>query len=233
MATLPLESYLFSRDQDSEFLMLELGHGPYPVAFQQPGGFTGNRAYIGSEAWTRDSEGRSRAALSTVRTTDPSGNIFFIEQSLGKTGEGNHQEPYEIGSKILFKGPYDPTTVLPSGIASEVVLSNLVGDPQIAHSRRRVRRLLKEVSRLTAHDGLVVVRETESPRQANRHLERLALLGTGLRKFGARITPDEEAIWQQLEARFGVKKGYDKGASFYQFLAKAVHADIFPMTEAS
>ncbi len=49
-----LDDYLEQRARDPSFVMVELGHGRYPMVGQQPHDFTGQQAYIGIETGMRD-----------------------------------------------------------------------------------------------------------------------------------------------------------------------------------
>jgi hypothetical protein len=42
---LDLGAYLDRHDRDPAFRMVEIGHGPAPVTYLQPNGFTGQRSY--------------------------------------------------------------------------------------------------------------------------------------------------------------------------------------------
>jgi hypothetical protein len=192
------------------------------VAYQQPTIFEGERYYIGIEAWLRDPANRVKKRIQALQAEHPNNNITFIDQALGAPGESNRQERRDTGTKEVFDGPYDPTTILPDGVADQIVLGNMVGDRHIAHSTRRAGLLLGEVSRLIAEDGVMVIRETESPRRAHRHLKRRSLRRVGLQTIGTRITPGDKEMWERLEARYRASKRFDKGLSYYQFLAKTV-----------
>lgn len=218
-----LETYLDWRAQDPAFVMVEFGHGDYPVAYDQPGGFTGQRAYIGLEAWLRHPLGPIQLSLiEELQDKHQGQNIIYLDQSLGKHGESNRQtvgRPSKTSDRETFIGPYDPVTILPDGAADELFLSNVFGDGHVAHSIQRSRLLLAEVSRLTAENGLVVIREGFTPDKARPRLSAKMIEQAGLQKV-TRYTPRSK-MWDQLEELYGASSRYDKKKSFYQFLTKA------------
>lgn len=215
-----LTDYLDLRDHNPTFVMVEFGYGDYPVAFAQPGGFTGQRAYIGIEAWLRHPSGPVEFDMTKVKDQDRYQNIIYLYQGLGKPGESNRQT---VGrhpanpDKRIFIGPYDPTTVLPDGAADEFVLSNVIGDGHIAHSLQRSRKLMAEASRLTDPNGVMVIRETMTPLKARQRLTANMLQRVGLQVVAEHVPGD--AMWDRLEGLYSSSDRHQP-TSFYQFLTK-------------
>lgn len=182
--------------------MVEFGHGSHPVAYRQPARFVGQRSYIGVEAWLGDPNHQAREALQELKTAHPGQNIRYIER------------------------PYGPTTALQDGIADEVFLSNVFGDPHIALLGKfgeRAQYLLHEISRLTAKTGVIVIRETITPIDAWRVLSDEAIQNAGLQS-AARHEQTESEVWKRLESRYDSETGYNlpEWRNFYQFLTKTV-----------
>jgi hypothetical protein len=166
-AAFSLENYLEQRQADP-FIMVEIGHGPRPVAYNQVA-FTGQRAYIGVEGWLRDSLGDRRKALRRMHEPFIDQNIFYIQQILGEVA--NHD------SELIYAGDYDPVTILPAKAANEVFLSNVFGDPKVASMEGHTEALAEEMSRLMAENGRAVVRETLTPQKVKLDDEILASVG--------------------------------------------------------
>jgi hypothetical protein len=190
------QAHLAARAANPSFTMVEMGHDWLPVAEHQPTAFTGQRVYIGIEAWLRDPYGAKRSGL-VEKTADirASQNVFFMAQDLGGEVCRDSDE-----TPSWYSGEYDTQTVLPDGIADEVFMSNVFCDPHIAHYGDRTERLLTEVARLTADGGKIVLRETITPQYVrllssprNPLVRQLGL------QVEARVAPNEEEAWGQLE----------------------------------
>ena len=212
------KAYARHRTQNPNFIMVEFGHGLRPVAYRQPAGFTGQRAYVGVEAGLREAKLHARAQLGVLQAKYPDENITYIDQDLNKNGNRVERILSRLMRPIGFVGLYDPSTILPDGAADEVFLSNVFGDPQVANSKVRTQRLLDEVSRVTAEKGMVVIRETITPTVAQASLTGAALQNAGLQTAGSYTQEDQ--CWDHLEGVYGAGRGYYRLTNFYQFLTK-------------
>jgi len=215
-ASFDVLNYLAERLARPSFIMVELGHGGQPVAYQQ-GTFMGQRAFIGIEAWLRDAGHEERTRLQALQAAHPEQHTAYIEQRLAD--DNDPTSPHRPLRK--YGGTYDPTTILPDGAADEVFLANVFGDPHVADSDERTQHLLDEVSRLSAVNGVVVIRETRTPLNAIGGLTAVMLGRSGLQKAGS-ITP-ADGLWKELESLYDGNKPRLETAEddFYYFLTKA------------
>ncbi|MES2631137.1 MAG: hypothetical protein V4611_04210 [Patescibacteria group bacterium] len=219
-STYPLPSldvidYLTQRAEMDSFLMVEFGHDAHPVAHQQSRPFTGDRAYIGFEAWLRDPEGKKKDAIQKTSEvySDSNHNIHFQTLALGGivrsiTEDGEQQKWYE--------GLYDPTTALPDGTAEEVLLGNVLSDPYLVYSHERTGAMIDEAVRILADSGVIVIRETIRPDRVGAAFE--ASIAARDLKVLARVTPEDEQ-WEALESQF-VADPYYAPDSYYLLLSK-------------
>lgn len=215
-AGIDINDYLAKRDADQHFFMVEFGHDAIPVAYQQPVPFYGDRVYLGVETWMRNPANNKPAMVrKTHEQYANNQNIFYTTIAL----DGS---VYRDDSGVSwFDGTYNPETALPDGVASEVFLSNVLCDPQIAFNREFSHSLLSEVARITQESGMVVLRETITPHSV-RHIDDELLSSVGL-VVDAIIRP-HDSEWQRLEQ---VYKGEPssmpaKSDSYYMFLKKLV-----------
>lgn len=212
-----VDTYLDRRATNPSFVMVEIGHGGLPVAYQQNPGFTGQRAYIGIEAWLRDRWNRQRDRKVDQHNALRQGqNIFYVAQKLGGSVLYDEDNP----RYSWYEGEYDPKTLLPDGTADEVFLSNVFCDPHIADSRDATTRLLSEAVRLAESSGMIVLRETITPHKTVYLTSRL-IDDYGLRVEGG-VIPSDENAWSKLEELYKAepsKMGPSYG-SYYLFLSK-------------
>jgi hypothetical protein len=99
--------HLKAREEKPDFLMVEIGHGAKPAAFSGTNSFEGQRAYIGIESWQRDPAGIRQETLQERHAGRKDENIFFI----------GYPKDYTGGASLL-----------PEGIADEVLIANVLGD---------------------------------------------------------------------------------------------------------
>lgn len=223
-------AYLQERAKKDTFVMVEFGHDSLPVAYHQSRPFTGNRAYIGYEAWMRDYEGEKKSRLLERHSQydGDSTNIHFQTLALGgmvRTLADENEESVER----WFEGEYNPATPLPDESVEEVLLGNVFGDPHISYAQSRTNALLSEATRILNNDGLIVIRETITPHNSRTSKEDLArwprmktslessIEAHGLDVLGYTTPQDKE--WQALENEFMSERYYNKGA-YYLFLSK-------------
>lgn len=180
--------YLKSRTENPDFVMVEIGHDNFPVAFQQ-GGFTKKRAYIGVEAWLRDLCGK-RDYVESLRQNRGKQNIFFIDHNT----EGLIYRDRKTGESGYF-GDYSAETCLPPEVANEVLLNNVFGDPHVAFSKG-TEALIKETARLTKLGGYVIIRETITPHFLQLSVDQIENSGLEIAKI---VTQDNEHDWQSLQ----------------------------------
>lgn len=185
-----VDKYLKTRAENPDFVMVEIGHGNFPVAFQQ-GGFTGDRAYIGVEAWLRDLCGKKNY-VESLRQQRGEQNIFFIDHdTIGTTDWSCDPD----GGFLEYTGSYSAETILPPGTANEVFLSNVFGDPHVAFSGGS-EALVKETSRLAKLGGFVIIRETITPHFLQLSVDQVENSGLEVTKI---VTQEDEHEWQALQ----------------------------------
>lgn len=193
-----LGSYLQERTEKPDLIMVEFGHGPVPVAHQQPFNFDGQRAYIGVENWMRDPLSESREAIEEIRE-DRDGsdnpNVFFITRQLD--GEV-HREFDEESSYSWYEGPYAASTHLPDGAAHEFFASNVFSDPLIAFNDERMSSLLREGTRVTDDEGILILREVITPTYAKDMLAPEYLAAFGLKVALMQRKVLDRKTWQEL-----------------------------------
>lgn len=205
--------FLDSRASNDSFTMVELGHGNYPVVDLQPHSFTGQQCYIGIEAGMRG-QGKELAGK-RAEELFAGKNAFFIQHYIGE-GKVTQQEIHSNDQN--YDGEYRTETVLPAGIANEIVASNVFCDPLIALSWSRTVCLLQEVSRLLDRTGTAVLRETITPGMVDA-IGDVSLKKAGLRQL-ARVTRMTGNTWQALENVYGVEQLPGRWDGYYLFLGK-------------
>jgi hypothetical protein len=217
-----IEDYFAKRDAQADFLMVEFGHGGSPTAYYQPNGFFGGRAYIGVEAWLRGNEDWINGVRSRMADRAMGQNIFYIPMDIGGTV---HREPVFDGpDELSYKGPFDTVTSLPDETVDEIYASNVFCDPMVAFSPARTNALLGEMSRLLAPGGMLVTRETATPRCV-RVLTDECFASHGLERVAFERLEDSPH-WDMLEDRHsGIETRqwrHPKSDSFYLFVRKKV-----------
>lgn len=189
--------HLEARNADPNFVMIEIGHDAVPVAYQQPVPFTNSRAYIGVEAWLRNPYGNKPGFVQALHDENNglAQNIFYINHP-PHVAVVHDEDNYSYLVGLYHKYT---ETILPTGIASEVFVSNVFCDPHIAYSRESTKALLAETARLVATDSRVVLRETITPNSVM-HITDELFEECGL-KAVAKITYETAGdLWDQLEA---------------------------------
>jgi hypothetical protein len=211
-----VQYYLAERAVRASFMMVEIGHGGEPAAYCQPN-LSGQRAYVGVEAWLRDAQGKKREHLRSLEAKRPDQNVAFIDHNVDPdTTPPLPADP----ARMRHSRPYKPRTILPDEAADEVLFSNVFGDPHVADSSKRTANLLREARRLVDEEGIIVIRETITPESAMLRLTDETLEDTGLQSVARHWYPSRR--WQQLEKTYA-GKGLDrfpKPMNFYQFLAR-------------
>lgn len=218
-----VEAYLLQRDEAPAFVMVEFGHGARPVAYQQTK-FSGERAYVGVEAWLRDPDYRKRRQVEklSAEPAHSTQNVFYLTQTLSDA-EAVDSTPMAVTYYNNHGKNYETATLLPDKAADEVFLSNVFGDPHVAKVPRNTTKLLTEVARLLDKNAIIVLRETITP-------EMVDLDERGLKAAGLRVLEDVDQTsthtWAQLERRYNgdTDSPYLVPGSFYRFLAKTATA---------
>jgi hypothetical protein len=186
-------NYLEERNAKTDLVMVEVGHGAHPVAYQQPFEFTGDRAYIGLEAWLRAEVDERPKDLEKLRKRKQSSdhNIFYLNQGV------------------------DCQSRLPQGAADEVLLSNVLSDPFID---LRAENLLGQAAKLAGDTGTIVLREVITP-SYSRAKDPAVLKAAGLQvKLKAGRNDD---LWDELEELYrGNRTVPPRSGSYYLFLSK-------------
>lgn len=195
-------SEVVGRLQDQRSLsastLVEFGHGATPIAYAQPPRFTGDKQYIGIEAWTRDPQHRQLNILRLIheRFNGQEQNIhFFTNHHTGRlvtSIAGKNPE--------LWRTVGDNNGQLRANIASEVYASDVLSDPMVAHDPFRSLDILKQMGRIVQRSGLVVVRETYSPEvwMPSRQQEEAHIAQAGLQRV-AQIQPRNTTTWDAME----------------------------------
>ncbi|HUC20524.1 MAG TPA: hypothetical protein VMR98_03470, partial [Candidatus Polarisedimenticolaceae bacterium] len=129
------------RTGPEDFVMVEIGHGLWPVAFNQE--FKGRQAYVGVEGWLRHESVKAEELNRMVATQHADENLFLVDNPI-------NPEEYSAESK------------LPEGIADEVFMANVLGDPR-TQTHERTPHLLDEAARLLEDDGKLIIREVMEP----------------------------------------------------------------------
>lgn len=207
-----VDSYVRRRVEQEQFTLVEIGPRATPVCTKQPFTFRDGRCYIGIEANLRDPCGVARSLVNELLKAHKDENIFYINHDLGGGSQRDIDDP---DGESYFVGEYDATTILPEGCADEVVISNVFCDPHIAFSPERQDALLREAGRLVADAGVVVIRDTITPRYTA--LSRLSYETTGLAPVGTVDYRSDE--WRSLESLYdGEPVNYFDYRGYYLFL---------------
>lgn len=213
-----VSDYLDRRSETSPFVMIEFGHGPYPLVANWPNFFTGERAYIGVEACMRSGKAKGERRREDLSEYYDDINAIFLTHDLG----GSENE-FAVSSDEWYEGAYEAETVLCDGAGDEVVASNVFCDPYIGRNFDRTNRLLGEMSRL-AGDGIIILRETLTPSEVT-YVNHIAS-HLGLETL-TEVTPLDSFTWERLESFYGTHKGQSSSINprpdgYYLFLAQVV-----------
>lgn len=220
-----IEDYLEQRNAKADLVMVEFGHGGIPVAYQQPEGFTGQRAYISLEAWLRHSEESAHNIRTKLADKAFGQNIFFMTIPTGGQINLVEIEGRERPER-QYSGEFRSRSELPKRVAHEVFASNVLCDPHIAFNPDRTVTLLSEMARLLDRDGTLVLRESDTPLFVRCITpDVLDLLGLELRGLERK---DDSPSWDLLEDHYNgntspllpPRDSLTKPDSFYLFLGK-------------
>lgn len=217
--------YLEVRQAPDSFVMVEVGHGLYPVA-SEAHNLVGQRAYIGLETWqTRGGYrfvGLGRTVPYAVRDRGDQ-NIFFMNQEL-ESDNARDRLSYDGGESrnTYAAGQYDPRTNLPDQAAHEVFLGNVFGVPSLLVEPGGSSALMEEVMRILDDKGEIVIKETIGSLVPIAY-ELITALATekGL-SIDAHVTQQDGEIWDKLESLYGTPASPEgiSSESFYLFLSK-------------
>lgn len=194
-----VDGFLAARTAPEDFLLVEIGHGPHPIVFNQASKYVGQAAYIGVEKWLRD---RYAVKDDLIRAQlHPSLNAFFMELGMWA----------------------DPTTHLSDGVADEVFLGDVFSDPIIGNKGGgdKPEAILGESARLLKPTGTIVIRNTETPDHAS--VNKKMIKAAGLDLLGLlKKTKTSPREWAQLEQFYDANPMGMRAEkkSFYMFLGK-------------
>lgn len=213
------EAYLQARVENDRFVMVELGHNAWPVAYQQDFKFSDGRTYIGIESWLRDPVYDMRREIHRLRQVQEGGQlIFFLTHDLG--GVVHNDDPEDPEEGTWYEGKYDAHTILQEQTADEVFASNVLCDPLIGFNYPRSLALLNEMRRILKDDGIVLLRETTPKYMLLFNNELIAT--SGLQPLALLKQTDDLLLWETLEKRFsGAPNIPVRKESFYLALGKA------------
>ncbi len=211
-----VKNYLQERQNNKSIVVVEIGHRMDPIAIKKPSFYRGKRAYIGIEAGLCDLGNWHDDFVSEQSKIYASRNIFFLNQDLG--GEVKRIDDVEKAS--WYEGPYNTETILPSQSADEVFLGNVVSDPFVTADRQRTVDLLKETSRLVTETGMIVLRETITPKNTV-YLNDETFSEAGLALVSL-VSITQKSDWNMLEPIYGKKNSIlqQVPGSAYRFLSK-------------
>jgi len=171
------------RKNNPDFVMVELGHGANPVALTQQ--FKRQRAYIGIETWqSKNFVEAGHERVEGLRDGRPDENIFFLDRPI---------DPDALEED-------DMATVLSDGAADEVLISNVLGDPEVYDQPDGISNVLNEAKRLITPDGKIIVRETITPFLYN-VLPVAIEAGLEIDQVSSRLDSD----WEQLNDLYAVE----------------------------
>lgn len=190
-----VHEHLETRRNDPNFHLVEFGHSIFPIAFQQGIPFSGGRAYTGIEGWLANLDRGPNILAEQCKREIQSQNIRFITQDLGSYPLSEDGFPIEE----LYEGEYNTRTPLSDNEASEVVASNVLTDPIVSDIPFRSINLLREMGRIIKPSGLIVLRETITPKYRD-YLDDGSVAIAGLRVIAKlRHGELEPQAWQSLE----------------------------------
>ncbi len=217
-----IEQYLESRDQNPHFVMVEVGHGSIPVAYQQPEGFTGKRAYIGLEAWLRSPKQDGYVYLQKkIGKKALDQNIFYMSYDVG--GEIRREPRFDMPDDTWYLGPFETQSLLPDQTANEVYASNVFCDPHISYHRGRTETLLGEMTRILDDNGVIILHETITPTFVS-EIDQEMLDGLGLKLLAIEEQVSKNPLWDTLQDRYDGSHEFIRNLahpnSFYLFLGK-------------
>lgn len=150
-----IASHVLEKRQSEDFTMVEIGHGISPAAYQQPNFFIGKRKYYGVEKWLRKPE-VDLYMLQLQNEATGNKNVTFINQLSTCT---------ETGSDIWSMGEEQDNyqNLMPDVIADEILLANVLGDPQVCTSLEIMTKILENCTSILNKDAPIIVLETISP----------------------------------------------------------------------
>lgn len=211
-----VEKYLGDRSRNPSLVVVEFGHGDNPIALKNLRFYRGDREYIGVEANLRDRAGDSRKMLDEIVQKNPFRNLTFLNHELG----GKLELVMDKELAEFYDGEYNARTKLNDEVANEVFLANVITDPIVANSEKRVLSLLGEVARISKPEGIIVMKETITP-NCTPYLTDENLAKRGLMKIKEVMFTQERPVWLKLEHIYGPRRSHmiDSG-SVYRFLAK-------------
>lgn len=208
-----LDMWLLQREHNPNYVMVEIGHGHYPVAKNQE--FESPRLYVGFENWQYRSDSKDAARQHTKQFRQAEGNA-------------SKNAVFISNDSPLYEKP-EYGTVLPEGMADEVFLGNVIGDPHVYENYgKRIAEMLSEAVRLLSDTGKIVIRETITPnydqydKDEVEHQLDAAIRDLGLKKLG-RISGDQSDEWLKLEQLYHTGKDARDMAtpeSYYLILEK-------------
>lgn len=239
------EQYLSERSTTQQLHVVEFGHGLNPISLlrtyisqerrdivsvREPGFWTGKRQYTGVENWMRGSTSIDGVCTQTKFESEleeldlDSANISFVSVPLqGHLVEDPEFDAGDASSdfRFYFEGQYSAETSLLEGVADEVVAGNIFNDPLLGcYDKLRRVALLAELARVRADDGVIVLRETITPRHFSLTEQDLATAGLGvLARVGRSVATDD--LFKKLELTYSAHPNYLSPHGFYLFLGVA------------
>lgn len=190
-----VREHLETRRHDPDFHLVEFGHSIFPIAFQQGVPFYEGRSYTGIEGWLVNPDKGPSMLAEQCKKKIQGQNIRFITQDLGSYPMADDGFPIEE----LYEGEYNTRTPLRDDAASEVVASNVLTDPLVADIPSRSISLLREMGRIIKPSGLIVLRETITPKYRE-YVDDGSIALAGLQVIAKlRHGEVEPQAWQSLE----------------------------------
>lgn len=210
--------YLERRKGATSFKTVEFGHGMTPIWLRNPEAYSeGTHSYLGVEQWLRGYDSGAKELQKKV----PNGLVGTI-QHVAQSAVGEVLRSYDQkGAEIWYEGDYSAKAEVEDSSIDEVVASNLLTDPMVAHHHQRVTVALAEMHRIVSEQGVVVLRETITP-DNTQYLEQ-SIVESGL-EVADRVTRARDSqSWTALEQVYNgdISMRLPNNRSFYLLLTKA------------
>ncbi len=222
-------NYLRERQNQGSWLTVEIGPRSRPMLDNQTDFYTNNRCYIGVEANLRDISGFAEKKVTQMlaNAAIDGQNCFWIDLDSGS----NICYEAESGNDSYIENPDDfrCQSILPSGVADEVCVANVLSDPMINRSPNPLKQTIKEIARLLKPNGVVIRRETMTPHQKKSEIQ-TKLAEFGLREVCYVDLGSSPQTFRQIDLKYGqnIEKSHinPSSHSFYQVLLKQTKTSV-------
>ncbi len=194
--------HIAQRAQNPNFVMVEIGHGCFPACENDD--FTDDRAYVGIEANLRNN--------ATIPKPPHRQNWFFIDTDTKVQLSTHEYDRYTINPH-----DYDPSSILPDDSADEVFLSNVLTDRIVAYNF--LAKLVPELARIVTKNGVIVTRETYTPKVKLFKFEQLLAINNLVLAQTINFNVNPDSFMDLERTYFGHSINIaEKPESYYQFI---------------